>query len=89
MRVEHPRTIERWSLAGELPCLEQLLATCPTVKLSTPSRVLQGTVWSSVLTGAGRGHHGLYFQTQLRNGTYALTDKFAHHGRLKRFYQYM
>jgi predicted AlkP superfamily phosphohydrolase/phosphomutase len=101
MRVEHPRTIvigldavdyrlvERWSSAGELPCLKQLLGTCPTVKLSTPSRVLQGTVWPSVLTGVGPGRHGLYFQTQLRNGTYALTDKFADHVRLKRFYQYM
>jgi len=101
MRVKHPRTIvigldaldyrllERWSLAGELPCLKQLLETCPTVKLSTPSRVLQGTVWPSVLTGVGPGRHGLYFQTQLRNGTYALTEKFADHVRLKRFYQYM
>jgi predicted AlkP superfamily phosphohydrolase/phosphomutase len=101
MRVEQPRTIvigldaldyrlvERWSSAGELPCLKNLLATCPTVKLSTPSRVLQGTVWPSVLTGVSPGRHGLYFQTQLRNGTYALTDKFADHVRLKRFYQHM
>jgi predicted AlkP superfamily phosphohydrolase/phosphomutase len=101
MGVEQPRTIvigldaldyrlvERWSSAGELPCLKQLLATCPTVKLSTPSRVLQGTVWPSVLTGVSAGRHGLYFQTQLRNGTYALTDKFADHIRLKRFYQHM
>jgi predicted AlkP superfamily phosphohydrolase/phosphomutase len=101
MPIEQPRTIdigldaldyklvERWSSAGELPCLKELLATCPTVKLSTPSRVLQGTVWPSVLTGVGPGHHGLYFQTQLRNGTYALTEKFADHVRLKRFYQHM
>jgi predicted AlkP superfamily phosphohydrolase/phosphomutase len=101
MRPEQPRTVvigldaldyklvERWSCAGELPCLKELLATCPTVKLSTPSRVLQGTVWPSVLTGVGPGRHGLYFQTQLRNGTYALTDKFADHIRLKRFYEHM
>jgi predicted AlkP superfamily phosphohydrolase/phosphomutase len=101
MRVEQPRTIvigldaldyrlvERWSSAGELPCLKQLLKTCPTVKLSTPSRVLQGTVWPSVLTGVSPGRHGLYFQTQLRNGTYALVDKFADHIQLKRFYQHM
>jgi predicted AlkP superfamily phosphohydrolase/phosphomutase len=101
MLAKHPRTIvigldaldyrlvEKWNLAGELPCLRQLLETCPTVKLTTPSRVLQGTVWPSVLTGVGPGRHGLYFQNQLRNGTYALTDKFADHVRLKRFYQYM
>jgi predicted AlkP superfamily phosphohydrolase/phosphomutase len=83
------RLVERWSSAGELPCLKQLLATCPTVKLSTPSRVLQGTVWPSVLTGVSPGRHGLYLQTQLRNGTYALTDKFAAHVRPKRFYQHM
>jgi predicted AlkP superfamily phosphohydrolase/phosphomutase len=101
MRVEHPKTIvigldaldyrlvERWSRADELPCLKHLLATCPTVKLSAPSRVLQGTVWPSVLTGVSPGRHGLYFQTQLRNGSYALMDKFADHVRLKRFYQHM
>jgi predicted AlkP superfamily phosphohydrolase/phosphomutase len=83
------RLVERWSSAGELPCLNQLLATCPTVMLSTPSRVLQGTVWPSVLTGVSPGRHGLYFQAQLRNGTYALMDKFADQLHLKRFYQHM
>src|ERR1700735_1500085 len=101
MRVAHPKTIvigldaldlllvERWSRAGELPCLKQLLDTCPTVKLSTPSRVLQGTVWPSVLTGVGPGRHGLYFQAQLRNRTYSLMDKFADHVRFRRFYQHL
>ena len=101
MRAGHPRTIvigldaldyrlvERWIRARELPCLERLFATCPTVKLSTPSRVLQGTVWPSVLTGVSPGRHGLYFQTQLRNGTYSLMDKFADHVRFRRFYQHM
>jgi predicted AlkP superfamily phosphohydrolase/phosphomutase len=101
MRVKQPKTIvigldaldyrlvERWCTAGELPCLAGLLATCPTVKLATPSRVLQGTVWPSVLTGVSPGRHGLYFQTQLRNGTYGLMDKFADHVRLRRFYQHM
>jgi predicted AlkP superfamily phosphohydrolase/phosphomutase len=83
------RLVEQWSAAGELPCMTQLLATCPTVKLSTPSRVLQGAVWPSLLTGASPGRHGLYLQQQLRNGTYALTDTFADHVRLKRFYQHL
>lgn len=83
------RLVERWGAAGELPCLNQLLSTCPTVKLSTPSRVLQGTVWPSVLTGVSPGRHGLYFQAQLRNGTYSLMDKFADHVRLRRFYQHL
>jgi predicted AlkP superfamily phosphohydrolase/phosphomutase len=99
MSAHHPRTIvigldaldyllvERWG--AELPCLTQLLATCPKVKLSTPSRVLQGSVWPSILTGVGPGRHGLYFQMQLRNGTYALTDQFADQVRLKRFYQHL
>lgn len=82
------RLVEQWTAAGELPCLKQLLATCPTVVLSTPSRVLQGTVWPSLLTGLSPGRHGSYFQSQLRNGTYALMDKFADR-RVKRFYQHL
>src|ERR1700730_5731376 len=83
------RLVEQWGSAGELPCLTQLLATCPTVKLSTPSRVLQGTVWPSLLTGASPGRHGLYLQTQLKNGTYALTETLADHIQLKKFYQHL
>ena len=81
--------VEQWSKAGELPCITRLLATCPTVMLSTPSRVLQGTVWPSLLTGVSPGHHGLYLQTQLKNGTYSLTDTFADHVKPKRFYQHL
>ena len=83
------RLVEKWSAAGELPCLARLLATCPLVNLSTPSRVLQGTVWPSLLTGVSPGRHGLYLQTQLKNGTYALTQTWADHARLKKFYQHL
>ena len=83
------RLVKKWNSAGELPCLGTLLATCPTVKLSTPSRVLQGSVWPSLLTGASPGHHGLYLQTQLANGTYKLTDTHADHVQLKRFYEHL
>jgi predicted AlkP superfamily phosphohydrolase/phosphomutase len=83
------RLVEQWGSAGELPCLTQLLATCPTVKLSTPSRVLQGTVWPSLLTGVSPGRHGLYLQTQLKNGTYSLTETLANHIQLKKFYQHL
>lgn len=98
--MRHPRTIvigldsldlrlvDQWASVGELPCLEKLLATCPTVMLTTPSRVLQGTVWPSLLTGLSPGRHGMYFQCQLRNGTYALMDRFADH-KVKRFYQHL
>lgn len=83
------RLVQQWGSAGELPCISQLLATCPTVMLGTPSRVLQGTVWPSLLTGVSPGRHGLYLQTQLKNGTYTLTEMSADHVRLKRFYQHL
>ncbi len=82
------RLVERWASIGELPCLENLLATCPTLMLSTPSRVLQGTVWPSLLTGLSPGRHGIYFQCQLRNRTYALMDRFADY-KVKRFYEHL
>ena len=99
--MNNPRTIvigldsldfklaQQWCSGGELPCLERLFATCPTVKLSTPSRVIQGTVWPSLLTGVSPGRHGLYLQDQLKSGTYAITDTLADHVQLKRFYQHL
>jgi predicted AlkP superfamily phosphohydrolase/phosphomutase len=83
------RLARRWGSAGALPCLERLFAGCPLVRLDTPSRVIQGTVWPSLLTGASPGRHGLYLQQQLQNGTYAIVETFADHVRLKRFYEHM
>ena len=46
-------------------------------------------MWPSLLTGVSPGRHGLYLQDQLKNGTYAITDTFADHVPLKRFYQHI
>lgn len=83
------RLVERWSRSGDLPCLAELLRTCPLVRLTTPSRALQGSVWSSILTGAGPGRHGLYLYTQLQPNTYKLVRRYADHAGLTPFYRHL
>lgn len=68
------RLVKRWAAEGALPFLAGLLDRCPLVSLSTPSRVLQGAVWPSLLTGVSPGRHGLYLQSQLRTGSYDVTS---------------
>ena len=83
------RLVERWALDGHLRFLANMLATCPVVTLSTPSRAMQGSVWPSILTGTSPGRHGLYLQTQLESGTYDLVRRRAIRGPLKKFYHYL
>lgn len=64
------KLIERWVSEGRLPFFASLLAECPLVRLAALSRVLQGSIWPSMLTGVSPGHHGLYYFSRLARGTY-------------------
>lgn len=81
--------VERWVSEGHLPFFRKMIETTPLVTLQTPSRVLQGAVWPSLLTGASPGRHGLFLQSQLKNGTYDVVDNRPDYRSLKRFYQHL
>ncbi len=64
--------VERWAAAGLLPFFASQLRDCSLVRLSTPTRVLQGALWPDIVSGRSPGQHGTYFLTQITNGTYDL-----------------
>ncbi len=62
--------VERWVAQGLLPFFAKMLRNGPLVRLSAVSRVLQGALWPSLLSGRSPGHHGNFYLTQLTTGTY-------------------
>lgn len=81
--------VERFGSSGEMPVLRDLLANNPVAQLETPSRVLQGSIWPSLLTGMSPGHHGHYLQDQLRSGSYHLGQTYSNQHDLPYFYSFL
>jgi predicted AlkP superfamily phosphohydrolase/phosphomutase len=79
--------VQRWAAAGHLPFFAKLMSESPLVRLAALSRVLQGALWPSLLTGRTPGHHGLYYANQLVSGTYRMERFYADHVKLERFYE--
>jgi len=71
--------VQRWVATGRLPFFESLLRDSCLARLSVVSRVLQGALWPSLLTGRAPGHHGTFYLTQLTSGTYNLDPVAADH----------
>lgn len=78
--------IERWAGEGLLPFFDSMLRHGPLVRLTAVSRVLQGAVWTSLLTGRSPGEHGTFYFTQLTNGTYNLDQVETDHYALDPYY---
>jgi predicted AlkP superfamily phosphohydrolase/phosphomutase len=78
--------LERWCPKGLLPFFDSMLKGGSQVRLSTVSRVLQGSVWPGVLSGRSPGAHGIYYLTQLTNRTYNLDLVDATHAALNPYY---
>ncbi|MFL6604768.1 MAG: alkaline phosphatase family protein [Steroidobacteraceae bacterium] len=81
--------MQRWSAQGLLPFFNSMLESGSLVRLSTVSRILQGSVWPGLLSGRSPGQHGTYFLTQLTNGTYNLDRVRADHGQLDPYYLHL
>jgi predicted AlkP superfamily phosphohydrolase/phosphomutase len=71
--------VERWAAQGLLPFFKSMLRDDALVRLSAVSRVLQGALWPSLLSGRSPGHHGTFYLTQLTSGTYNLDQVEADH----------
>jgi predicted AlkP superfamily phosphohydrolase/phosphomutase len=78
--------MQQWCAQGLLPFFDSMLQSGSLARLSTVSRVLQGAVWPSLLSGRSPGQHGTYFLTQLTNGTYNLDPVHADHTSLDPYY---
>jgi predicted AlkP superfamily phosphohydrolase/phosphomutase len=80
------RLLQNWTAQGHLPFFSKLLAECPLVRLTALSRVLQGAIWPSMMTGLSPGHHGHSSFGQLRLGTYNIEQERADLISGQRFY---
>ena len=81
--------LQRWATEGRLPFFRKLLDECPLVRLTALSRVLQGAIWPSILSGLSPGHHGHFNLTQLETGTYNLEEKTVRRIQGERFYEHL
>jgi predicted AlkP superfamily phosphohydrolase/phosphomutase len=81
--------MQRWCAQGLLPFFDSMLESGSLARLSTVSRVLQGAVWPSLLSGRSPGQHGIYFLTQLTNRTYNLDPVQADHSNLDPYYLHL
>lgn len=78
--------VERWRAEGLLPFFDSMFRTATRVRLSTVSRVLQGALWPTLLSGRSPGTHGTYLNDQLTSGTYNLDPVSADHADLAPYY---
>ncbi len=78
--------LERWASQGLLPFFGSMLKDSSRVRLSTVSRVLQGALWPSLLSGRSPGQHGTYLNDQITSGTYNLDRVEADHAQLDPYY---
>lgn len=78
--------VERWRAEGLLPFFDSMCRSSTRVRLSTVSRVLQGALWPTLLSGRSPGAHGTYLNDQLTSGTYNLDPVGADHADLAPYY---
>jgi hypothetical protein len=83
------KLVENWASQGLLPFFAALRNGYPLVRLAALSRVLQGSIWPSILTGLSPGHHGQYYISQLVRGTYHLDRRCAGDATGERFYRHL
>lgn len=83
------KLVEKWASQGLLPFFAALRNDGPLVRLAALSRVLQGSIWPSILTGLSPGHHGQYYRSQLVGGTYHADRRFAGDVMGDRFYRHL
>jgi predicted AlkP superfamily phosphohydrolase/phosphomutase len=62
--------MNEWIDAGRLPILRELFRESHTLFMGEPNRLLPGSVWTDIATGASAGIHGFVHDHQLRAGTY-------------------
>src|ERR1700730_7020934 len=78
--------VQRWAAEGLLPFFDSMLRNCSLARLSVVSRVLQGALWPTLLTGHSPGRHGSFYLTQLTGGTYELDQVTADRGAPQPYY---
>jgi predicted AlkP superfamily phosphohydrolase/phosphomutase len=78
--------VQRWAAEGLLPFFDSMLRNCSLARLSVVSRVLQGALWPTLLTGHSPGRHGIFYLTQLTSGTYELDQVSADRGAPQPYY---
>ena len=57
--------VGRWAREGALPGFARLYQEAAQGGLSSPTGVMQGSIWPSFTTGLDPSGHGLYFMAQL------------------------
>ena len=62
--------MHEWIAEGHLPVLKQLLGESQTLFMGDANRMLPGSVWTDIATGASAAVHGFVHDHQLKFGTY-------------------
>jgi predicted AlkP superfamily phosphohydrolase/phosphomutase len=62
----------QWAREGYLPTLARLLSSGFNARIDTPSGVLEGAIWPTLLTGVSPASHGMFSFLQLKRGSYEL-----------------
>lgn len=65
--------ISRLVSRGVMPRLASLLSECAFRRMTSSIPEVSSVAWSSMMTGTGPGHHGIFGFTELRPGSYSLT----------------
>jgi predicted AlkP superfamily phosphohydrolase/phosphomutase len=60
----------QWAREGYFPTLARLLSSGFNAKIDTPSGVLEGAIWPTLLTGVSPASHGMFSFLQLKRGSY-------------------
>jgi len=66
------RLVLQWAKEGYLPTFARLLSSGFNAEIDTPSGVLEGAVWPTLITGVSPAAHGIFSFLQLKPGSYEL-----------------
>ncbi|MBD3176881.1 MAG: hypothetical protein GF320_17010 [Armatimonadia bacterium] len=79
--------IRPWAAAGKLPVLASLMQSGTATALRSTLPPVTPVAWSTFLTGAGPGQHGIYSFHRLDHDSYKPQPVHAGHRRLPSFWQ--
>jgi len=77
-----PELVSSWSNDGHLPNLARMIAEGAWGKLRSTLQPVTSAAWTTIMTGANQGKHGLYDFVQRLAGTYSVEVTDASHIKL-------
>ncbi len=84
-----PTLVQKWIQTGDLSNVNYLIQQGQWGKLETVPNMNSAPAWSTFATGVNPGQHGIYYFTEIVQGTYRMRTINASHRKVGAFWKYL